>query len=224
MRPEPRGEGGVQPDGPQVPDAPPIRDAPSAAIQFDGLFVGSLSGHSFADFTRHAHDVVVVHLSCSDASEPAWAVTTARPGWTITPGQHGGRSGLWAASFVLVSPDTASATFNVTGCVAQPAAGGDAFANVDLSSPIDAETVNAGTGLCASSLATKRTNDAIWYGCTYSGGGMVSAGGGYTISNNVGGQVTEYKLTTDPAGTTEPATLTGSGSGFVATEVALKPQ
>jgi hypothetical protein len=74
-------------------------------------------------------------------------------------------------------------------------------------------------------VVTGHTGDAIWAACM-SSGSLLDVGPGYTkASDDLGGDYTEYKLTTDPAGTHEPVVFINGGTDdFTIAAVAIKPR
>jgi len=72
-------------------------------------------------------------------------------------------------------------------------------------------------------VPTTANNDAIWAAC-FSSFSVTAIGAGYTKgADNGGGDWTEYKLTTDPAGTNEVAQFT-STTTYIVSMLSLRPQ
>jgi hypothetical protein len=185
------------------------------------------------DGAAAAGDAVVWQAFCGNGVEPS-AVTVAAPGWTFVQiGSITGSttSGYWGTSFGAIAPDAASTKVTVTWTAATACANvielGDEFAGVDTSSASSAFDTHAellSDGNCVTSLTTGAANEAVWAACTVNT--VTSCGSGYTKSADDGhGDWSEYKLTTDPAHTTEGVmfeTATGT-DGYLVTAVALRP-
>lgn len=186
----------------------------------------------FAILPGQIGDVVLVHVACEVASGTPTGYTASAPGWTFTQlTSLANVSGVYATTLVAFVPTTAQTTVTTSWqggvtCTSY-SINADEFANVDPSAALvfDAFTEVAGSGDCTATLTTAHDHDAIWAGCA-STGSSLSGGPGYTMSTDDGfGDVTEYKLTTDPAGTVETATLiNGPLKMFVMGMVAIKPR
>jgi len=189
----------------------------------------STLGDSFAG-SATAGDAVVLQLFCANTVVPT-GVTLTASGWSFV--QLGAlvgstSSGYWGTSFGAIAPDSASTTFTATWTAASPCTFivelGDELAGVDTSGAFDAHAELLSNGNCATTVLTASANDAIWAACTVND--VTSTGAGFTKSADDGhGDWSEYKLTTDPAGTPEGVlfqTSTGMDD-YVVTAVAIKP-
>jgi hypothetical protein len=183
---------------------------------------------SFSPFQARAPgDAIVLHVAC-DGGGTATTVTASAPGWTFTQlGQVTGMPLKWGALFVAVAPDAAPTTLTYTfdtNCSAIDTLA-DEFSNVDPTAPFDAFDVTSGTADCQGTLTTARAGDAVWAGCSTSGT-TVAVGSGYTkAGDDTNDDWSEYKLTTDPAGTLEQAEIVSKTGGlFVMTMVAIAPR
>jgi hypothetical protein len=203
----------------------------SQAVAWAGTFVAAqTNGTNVTTFGGQAHapgNVVVVHAACDGAASPT-AVSLTAPGWTFTQiASIAGVSSKWGTAFTAIAPDTAPATFTVTwvtgSCSGNMNEVGDEFANADTTTPVDAVDMMGGGGDCQGMVTTTRAGDAIWAACS-TGGTTTGTGPGYTKSgDDAHDDWSEYKLTTDPAGTVETATfVSASGGGHVMDVVAIR--
>jgi hypothetical protein len=214
---------------------PPIHAEPLSHV---GVFVAKYTAAPTPFSTRAAHagDAVFVHISCGNTSttEPEIDLR-GPPQWRFTALASGGTSGYWAASFGAIAPDTDIAMFTP---VAQGGCGvssnlfsgitvlGDEFANNDpagSTSTFDAPLVTSGVGRCETELRATFADEAVWAACTY-GGALTGGGAGYDSAGDDGsGDLSEYKLTVDPAGTNEHVMFDAPFAGnYVVTAVGIK--
>jgi hypothetical protein len=180
----------------------------------------SVSGQAMA-----VNDLVIFHVDCGSGGTPT-VVTVTAPGWTFTQiaPTFGGPLGLWTAVFVGYAPDTAPTTITAqwTGltCTGDNEILGDEFANAD----VDAHAETTGTGDCVATVASSHANDAVWAACA-SGAQLAALGTGYTLGADDGtGDWSEYKLTTDPAGTNYTVTFANGGAANAMTAATLQPR
>jgi hypothetical protein len=186
---------------------------------------------AFAITATAAGQAFVLHVEC-DSMVPT-TVTATAPGWTFTPigspfGMPLGTSGLWAASFGAIAPDTATVTLTVAWSVtcAFKTELGDVFDLVDPSGgaiTFGAHVETIGNGNCAATVTTPDADDAVWAACTAKS--MISgAAPKYTKASDDGvGDWSEYLVTTDPAGTIEMPTFSNTTAN-VMTVVTLRPR
>jgi hypothetical protein len=205
-------------------------DAP-AVVSRAGTVLASEAGSSttatFPLVAIAAGDVLLLHTACDNAVV-ATAATVSAPGWTfVQVGSVMGTAPKWGALFGATVPNTTPVTITITWNVTCVVIDGiaDEFANADPTPPYDAYSVASGTGNPQGNVQTNSANDLIWAACS-SGGTLVGVGAGYTkAADDTHDDWSEYKLTTDPAGTVETATFTAAPAGmFVITTVALKPR
>ncbi len=203
----------------------------SSKIAHVGVFVGGQSA-TFTAAAQHAGDAVVVQVFCNSGSTGAPAFDLATPGWTIDRLGVAGIPGYWAASFGAIAPDTGPHDFVATlpaDCLTRPVLLGDEFTNNDQAgetTTFDAHAELEGMGDCAVDVTTAHANDAVWAACT-SSGMITSIGAGFEQGATDGdANFSEYKLTADPAGTSEHVTLAAAATSdiHVVTAVTIKPQ
>jgi hypothetical protein len=215
---------------PDVAAADAAHDAALAAIAYVQPFAarhpGAGATDTFTTAAAHTGDTIVIEVACSDATAPS-AVSLTAPGWTFTPldAVAGAASTqLYAASFVATAPDAAMVTVTVTWtgstCQVGKAELGDELANV---ATVDAHVLVPGTGACGGGVVTGHANDAVWGAC-FDATSITGVGPGYAKgADNGGGDWSEYKLTTDPAGTLEQVTFASPAVGFVLAAATLAP-
>jgi hypothetical protein len=96
---------------------------------------------------------------------------------------------------------------------------GDEFVNADAAGGTitfdgHAEAF-AASGICAVTVTTSNPDDAVWSACTGTGTGFTKA------SDDNNNDRSEFRLTSDPASTTEHVAFVSSGQ-FVVTAVTIK--
>jgi hypothetical protein len=210
---------------PMSADAPPALTWSGSLLASQARAVSTTAG--FQITPSHQGDAILLHVAC-DGAATATTVTASAPGWTFVQlGTLVGLATKWGAAFGATAPDTALTTVTVTWNITCNGidALADEFANVDPAAPFDAFDIASGQGSCAAALTTASAGDAIWAACS-SGGTLVGADPGYIkAGDDTNDDWSEYKLTTDPAGTVETATFAAQPPGtFVMTTVALKPR
>jgi len=167
-------------------------------------------------------DLVILHVDCGNVASPV-SVSLSAPGWTFTPvGSFFAGVDLWAASFAATVPNTTPVTATATWGASCASANiiGDEFAHA----AVDAHAETATQGDCDATIVTAHGNDAVWAACS-TGGVITSPGAGFTVGADDGaGDLSEYRLTTDPATTTETATFPNPGQDNVMTMATLAPR
>ncbi len=219
----------------RLSDATPPDAAPIAAVKvFVAQDIAGLSPQTFHTAgAAAAGDAIVLLVGCNAYPSKPTGVSVTAPGWSfeqLTTFTSGG-SEYWAAAFGAIAPDAMPADLTVTWTTAvcqEVFAIGDEFA---VTAPgggamtFEARAINsADTGDCTAMLTTEHANDAIWAAC-YSGSYVIAVPPPYTQSGNTtGGELSGYRITTDPGGTVEDVTFTNTpNSPFVMTAVALVP-
>jgi hypothetical protein len=212
-----------------------VADGPGnlAVISHVKVFIAMVSTtvHSFTAQAQNAGDAIVIHLNCG-SSMTITGVTITAPGWSLTPiGPLTGSMGtaLWSQSFGAIAPDVASAQFAVTWsggtCDSATTDLGDEFTGNSTgggAATFDSHAEAFGTGNCVTTITTASADDAVWAACATAS--LQSIGSGYTKSADDGtGDWSEYKLTTDPAGSAESVTFTNNNL-FVLTAATIKPR
>ncbi len=182
---------------------------------------GMTSPATFEATAAHVGDLVVFQVSCDGATSPSML---SAPGWTIT--EVGTRTAsavkeVAADTFAAIAPTTSSTTFTVTfnsSCFMVVLAD-----ELSAGSTIDVVANSFNQGVCdAGGAVTTHANDTIWAACVGASTlGPLSAG--YTQGDAPAiNAFTEYRVTTDPAGTTEqPKLVTSSVS--VMSVIAIAP-
>ena len=178
-----------------------------------------------------AGDAIVLQVACAGALTPS-AVAVSAPGWTFTllePLLHVPGLSMWGATLGAIAPDSKQTTVTVswTGsdCAFGIVAIGDEFANNDPRGgavTFDGHVQTQGDGDCNGTVQTRTAGDAVWGAC--SANPVLDLGPGYTAGadDNAGDQ-TEYKLTSDPAGTSEGVTFVAASS-FLLSAVTIAPR
>jgi hypothetical protein len=200
-------------------------------VQHAGTATSSLD--IFTGQAAHVGDAVVLEVFCTTGSSPL-GVSVTGSGWSFARiGTVVGSmsTGYWGTSLGAIAPNTALTTFTVAWNASNPCGFvdelGDEFADNNPaggSATFDAHAEMLGTGSCNLSLTTQHADDAVWSACTVND--VQAAGPGYTESANDGHEDgSEYKLTTDPAGTLEQVSFQVSAStpAYVATAVTIAP-
>jgi hypothetical protein len=195
--------------------------------------MGTGPTHTTMIQAQNAGDAIVFHIECGDNTAMPTGVTITSPGWTFAAiGSLAGSlaAGGWGQTFGAIAPDTAAATLTVTWagttCFNGTPDLGDEFAGNDQtggSITFDGHAEASGSGDPNIIITTGNARDAVWAGAA-SSSMLQGIGAGYTMgANDGGGDLTEYKVTTDPAGTPEAATFSNGTSLFVITGVSIKP-
>jgi hypothetical protein len=228
----------------ELADAPGF-EAPDVAtrpVEWRGVFVerDNRTGNASDTFTATAlaaGDAIALHVSC-DLTATAPTVTVTAPGWTFAPiAPITGSASLqfWVASFGAIAPDTAPAAVTVqwsASCTQNIIELGDEFSAADPAggtTTFDAHGERVGAGNCTTSLSTGHDGDTLWAACASFLASQVvtltDIGPGFTKSgDDQMGDWSEYRITSDPAGTQESATFDNTaGANFAITAVAIKP-
>ncbi len=207
---------------------------PPAMISWLQPFVQRHRGSGTSDsFTAQAGagHAVVMQVACATGGTPS-SVAVSAPGWNfrpIDPLFNSPTQGVWAATFGAMSPSASSVTVSVvwavSDCVGGIAELGDEFANAEPAGgamTFDAHVQTLGTGNCTATVTTGYPNEAVWGACLAVA--VTGVGSGYTLgANDSAGDLSEYKLTTDPAGTLEVVTF-ANPAAFVMSVVTIKPR
>jgi hypothetical protein len=182
----------------------------------------------------NAGDAVVVLFACAGSQMPI-SGALAGGAWSFSPvtavyGSAGNQ--LWGQTFGAIAPDTSPVTITATWTAANCNRGlsvlGDELTGVDpgggaITFDADAEMVGA-VGPVTGSVITAHAGDTVW-AAAYSGMALTAVGSGYTKAADDGnGDWSEYKLTADPAGTTEPVTFSSPAQPWLLGVVTLKPR
>jgi hypothetical protein len=212
-----------------------VADAPPARIAYVAPFFAADGGtgrqHSFTAQARAAGDAIVIQVACSGTARPSGVALTAS-GWSFVPlggVTESSSSNENAAAFFAIAPDAVGATFTVTWsgsqCNNSTNDVGDEFT---LDPPGGTIVVGGfasaeGLGDCVGTVATARAGEAVWSSCD-SERNLVGRGPGFAAGADDGvGDWSEYKLTTDPAGTVERVLFTNETAGYVLSIVTLAP-
>src|SRR5215467_15370746 len=186
---------------------------------------------TFTAQANAANDAIIVGVLCGNggSSTPTNATLTA-PVWTFTRlGTIVGASS-WNAVFGAIAPNTSSTTFTVTWTAATNCTFigelGDEFSGNDTTGGTTtfdntAQTSMANSG-CTLNITTGNADDAVWGACWANP--VTAVGTGYTLGANDGaGDWSEYKNTTDGAGTWETVNFTANSGVFNEVAATIKP-
>jgi hypothetical protein len=225
------------PDGTTSGGDAAAADAAPSRIVYAGPFVQRPGGtgptESFQARAFAAGDAIVIQATCGGAAIPTGASITA-PGWdfkllgSITASQS---SNERSAAFGAIAPDTLPTTISVawtgSSCNSSKNDIGDEFAMIDPAGgamTFDSAMTIQGTGDCTASVTIPHDGDAVWAACD-SADSVRSVGPGLVKGADDGiGDWTAYRITSDPAGTTEPVQFTNPNVGYVLSIVTLKPR
>jgi hypothetical protein len=137
-----------------------------------------------------------------------------------------GASQFYATSVAAYAPDTqpvsVTATWNGTNCNTSLVILADEFGAAQLDGHVEAPG-DAASG-CMSTITTAHDRAVLWGACTTKGN-VLAVGAGFTRGGEDGfNDWSEFKLTSDPAGTDELVSFDTDGFPTVLTAVALQPQ
>jgi len=207
-----------------------------AAIAHQKVFVQqfifpfpSSTTNTFTGAANAPNDAVVIGVFCGNGAQgdKPTNVTLSASGWTFTQlGTISGSFGGWEALFGAIAPNTSSTTFTVAWTVSAACSSfsgvGDEFSGADTTGGTTTFDATAQTAqACSVNVTTGNANDAVWGAC-WGVNATTTVGSGYTQGGNDGnGDWSEYKITTDAAGTSETVNFVNSGSFMEA--VTIKP-
>jgi hypothetical protein len=190
-----------------------MSDGPSAVIAYVAPSVQRDPGTGPTDtFTARPHaagNAIVIQVSCAANAVPT-AVSVTSPGWTFT--QLGGitasASSLQrSATVVAIAPNTDLATIRIawTGSTCN-------------------DSKNHVGGEFGMTAPGGHANEVVWAACN-SDNSVNAVGQGFTKGADDGaGDWSEYKVTTDPAGTVESVRFRNDNVGYVLSMVTIVPQ
>jgi hypothetical protein len=188
---------------------------------------GAGSADSFVVQASAAGNAIVLQVACS-LTPPPTSLNVNAPGWSLREiGTFGTFNGLRTALFTALAPDTQPVTMTITwnmSCAGKSELG-DEFTNnaLDPIAAFGAGVQSGSMGSCTSTITTERDNAAVWSAC-FSSLSVTAIGSGYSMgADNDGGDWTEYKVTTDPAGTMETPTFTSTAT-FMASTISINPR
>ncbi|HEY4177243.1 MAG TPA: hypothetical protein VGM90_10440 [Kofleriaceae bacterium] len=214
-----------------APIASDVRvDAPAPIMYAQSVVATGFNGSTttFTFTPMHVGDAVLIQVGCfGNSSNPLVALVA--PGWTFEPlGALMAGPGQFAQTLAAIVPDLTPVTVTETWTNISCGSGGaigDELTNVDPTGgavTFDAHVETSGVGDCSADITTGNDNDAIWAGCQ-SNASVLSVGPGFTKRTDDGGDWTETKVTTDPAGTVEHVTFGNTaGQGFSLGVVTVK--
>jgi hypothetical protein len=188
-------------------------------VQVEGLIT------SFNGTALHVNDAIVVHATCVGGTPSTISLDGT---WPLTGlGQLDSNACCSTQSFGGIATSTATATFTVTASESCPewVIIGDEFTGNDPTggkTTFDASTSSATMDVAGVNITTAHDHDAVWGAITT--GGTARAGIGFTKSADVQGNITEYRLSTDPHGMVESVAFDGVGGYVEITAVTIKPQ
>lgn len=201
-------------------DAPPAIIGHVKSFMHDGTVA-----NDFTISALNAGDAVVLAVTCI-SGEPIQMFDLTAQGWTFSelgpltdPAQS-------SDSFGALAPDTATVLLHVSSTPScnQIQTMGDEFTNVDpIGGGVTFDSSRSTYGTDTSiTLPTGHANDAVWAAMTDSGTAL--PGGKFTAGASLMGNLTEYLITTDPAGTFETAAFDTGATVNVITAVTIKPR
>ena len=190
--------------------------------------VGSGGSDTFAGESCHRGDAIVFQVACR-ANDAVSSVIVSAPGWTLVPiGSVTGSTtgGVWAATFGAIAPDPPSrTTFSVNWTPAVCYETWEVGDELTHTSPtqlalFDSHAEATGVGDCAETITTGGQNDIVWGACS-SSTQLVAFGAGFLPGTSDGDwHWSEYRVTSDPAGSAEVVGFTNSANqSFVLTAV-----
>lgn len=185
----------------------------------DSFSVGVEAGHA-----------VVMQVGCSGSAAPS-AVAVSAPGWNLMPIEpllfsQGVSEATYGATVPSATPTTVTVTWTGSTCESGNAVLADEFANTDprggaFTFDKHVQTAGTGSGACNATVETGSPNEAVWAACLAN---VAGAGSGYTLAGNDGNNdESEYKVTTDPANTSELVTFSNA-TPYLVSVVTLRPQ
>jgi hypothetical protein len=152
---------------------------------------------------RAAGDAVVVTVGCDNGTQPTGAQVTAT-GWSFTslgPIVGSGASG-WVTTFGAIAPDTVQTQFSVQWNVSGGCNGHVMMGDEFIAATFGAHDVAFAAGDCLPMVTTTKANSTLWVACV-AAGGVVGPTAGFTRTGDDGSDLTEVRVTTDPAGMAE---------------------
>ena len=204
--------------------------APGAIAYVGPVAMQWLTMGSSITFTlqaANAGDAVVLLFACSGSQMPTTG-NLAGGAWSFSPltavyGSAGTQ--LWGQTFGAIAPDTTAVTITASWTAANCNRGisilGDELSGTTTFDG-DAEMTGA-VGPVAGSIVTAHAGDAVW-AAAYSGGMLNAVGTGFTKgADDANGDWSEYELTVDPAGTTEPVGFDSPAQPWLLGVVTLMP-
>ena len=208
----------------------------TTTITYAGVFATSHPGPGpTASFMATAHaagDVIALQLGCGTTTTAPSAVTISAPGWAFSAlDVVQGTADLATEQVVAIAPDTNPVTVSIawTGspCEIGTAVLADEFAGVytagGVGSVYSGGAQRSGLGNCTASFTTLVDSETIWAAC-FSRTAVSGIGAGYLQgADDGGGDMAEYKISTDPSVTVEDPTFS-NGDEFVEDVIELKPQ
>lgn len=204
-------------------------DVPPGVIGYVGAFAQQHPGPGSTDSfttTATAGDFIVLQVSCGTTSTaPTGVSVSATAGWSFAVTSASAFNvGLTSFAYAATAPVTGPVTVNVTWagttCDIGLAEIGDEFEHVFS---VDNSLTAGGTGDCVSTMTAHFANEAVWAAC-FADTSLLGIGAGFTKgADDMGGDWTEYKLTSDPISTQETATFHNSNSSYMMTGMTLEP-
>jgi hypothetical protein len=197
-----------------------LPDAAGLRAQWVKTFVAR-SGSSPIQFEASAAtagDAILVQVGCQTPATPPTAASITATGWNfLQVGDLVAPSNFYVATFAATAPDADTSTFTVTWTGAFCAGAnevGDDFTNNDMTggtTTFDAFAVTTGDPGPPATLTTMSDDETIWAGCNNAGLGITAVGAGFTkATEDDVGDWSSYKVSNDPAGTSESTSFAGA--------------
>jgi len=208
----------------------------ATTITYAGVFATSHPGPGPTDsFIAQAHaagDVVVMQIGCGTTTTAPTGATVSALGWTfLALDSVQGTADLGTVQLVAIAPDTNPVTLSIawsgSPCEIGTAVLADEFAGVFTAGGIgnvySGGVQRSGIGTCSASFTTLVDAETIWAAC-FSRTAVSGIGPGYQQgANDGGGDMAEYKISTDPSVTMEDPTF-GNADEFIEDVIELRPQ
>ncbi len=177
-------------------------------------------------------DAVAFLIACGGVPNPPTAFEVTAPGWTFTQSASFGSPTIWGVVLSGIAPDTQAVNITATwspACINGITMIGDDFTGNDPAggtTTFDGHVETSGTGTCiGTGHGVGRRRAVVWAACA-SSDPITGIGSGFTQGTTDGaGDFTEFKLTSDPAGTPETTTFVNStADNYVLSAVTIRPR
>jgi hypothetical protein len=208
------------------------------------VYVGGLANHALTSATtsdsftikaQSTMDTIVLHIVCGGGNALPTGASVTAPGWAFTQASNittNTTIKLSTTSFFALAPNTNPVTVTVSWAITNCKTGVSEVADEFARFPpgpliVEARQQAVTTATCADAmLATGRADETLWAACFAQSGAVTAVSGAFTRSAATpltGPHWAAYKVTTDPAGTSEPVSFTGGAGGFAYEAIGLAP-
>lgn len=214
-----------RPDAAVIADDAPIDATLTPATM---SYVGSAVANRWGPATTDTFNVqatktgnlFVLSLVCDIPPQLPASVAVTAPGWTFTqldPIVRAPAADFYATTVTAIAPNTDPVDITVTWsetCGYWSHSIGDQLSSDAATTFVDSHVQTTGTGNCAATLTPTAANPLIWASC-FNLPGVTGIGAGYTMgSDDMNGDWTQYRATTNPAGTSETVTMTADATSM----------